>query len=71
MKDFSTYFGSYCSLSEEDPSKVNKDKLNDVILPKADGFGGRHFMVKYMIEKNHYMLKDLGEGTGTFVKVQD
>jgi hypothetical protein len=44
--------------------------LNDVILPKGDGFGERHFMIKYMYEKNYYIIKDLGEGSGTFIKVQ-
>jgi hypothetical protein len=39
-------------------------------LPKGDGFGDRHFMIKYMIEKNYYIIKDLGEGSGTFIKVQ-
>ena len=70
MKDFSTYFGSYCSLLIEDQNKINKDKLNDVILPRADGFGDRHFVIKYLIEKNYYILKDLGEGSGTFIKIQ-
>lgn len=71
LRDFTTYFGSYCSVSEENPANINKDKLNDVILPKNDGFGGRHFMIRYIVEKNHYLLKDLGEGTGTFIKVSD
>ena len=28
-------------------------------------------MIRYIVEKNNYILKDLGEGTGTFIKVQD
>ena len=69
LRDFTTYFGCYSSINEENPSQINKDKINDVILPKNDGFGERHFMIKYLIEKNYYMIKDLGEGTGTFIKV--
>ncbi len=43
--------------------------MNDVILPKNDDFGDHHFAIKYNTDKNNYSLKDLGEGTGTFIKV--
>lgn len=29
----------------------------------------RNFLIKYRVEKQGYYLKDLGEGSGTFVKV--
>jgi hypothetical protein len=29
----------------------------------------RNFMIKYRLDKQGYYLKDLGEGSGTFVKV--
>lgn len=53
---------------------VNKEplephKLNDVILPKTEGFGPRHFLISFSLEKNGYCLRDLGEGTGTFIRV--
>jgi len=38
-------------------------------LPKNEGFGKRHFMIQFSIEKNGYYIKDLGDGTGTFIKV--
>lgn len=31
--------------------------------------GGRHFVIKYDTEKHTYMLKDLGNGHGTFLKI--
>ena len=34
------------------------------------GFGGRHFIIFYDTELNEYFLKDLGEGSGTFVKLE-
>lgn len=39
-------------------------------MPKADGFGDRHFMIKFCVDRNSYILKDLGEGTGTFIKIE-
>ena len=66
MKDNCTYFGSYCTLNT---SPIETDKLNDVILPKGEGFGEQHFMIKYESAKNQYYLKDLGKGTGTFIKI--
>ena len=43
---------------------------NDVILPKSEGFGNNHFYIKFCPEKNFYTLKDMGDGTGTFIKVE-
>ena len=45
------------------------EKLNDVILPAHDGFGARHFYIKYINDHTSYVIKDLGEGSGTFIKV--
>ena len=74
QKDHTTYFGSYTLLNESEPDKLDKLdrsklKLNDVILPKSEGFGEQHFMIKYLPEKNFYILKDCGDGTGTFIKI--
>ena len=33
------------------------------------GFGKRHFVIKYNTEKKNYFLKDLEDGTGTFIKI--
>ena len=70
--DFTSYFGSYEPISDLQQKMFNADvdKLNDVILPSHDGFGERHFYIKYSNDLNCYMIKDLGEGSGTFIKVQ-
>lgn len=68
--DLSTYFGSYNFNDVEANQILEENKLNDVLLPKSEGFGKRHFMVQFSIDKNGYFLKDLGEGTGTFIKVE-
>ena len=41
QKDHTTYFGSYTLLNESEPDKLDRSKvkLNDVILPKSEGFG--------------------------------
>ena len=31
--------------------------------------GKKHFMIKYESSKQTYLIKDLGEGNGTFVKI--
>jgi hypothetical protein len=64
--DFCTYFGSYYPLNG---ANCEENKLNDVVLPSEESFGSRHFQIKFSIEQNSYFLKDLGEGTGTFIKV--
>lgn len=67
--DFITYFGAYNISDLQKGQNIDESKLNDVILPKAEGFGQRHFAIQFNVEKNWYCLKDLGEGTGTFMRV--
>ena len=39
-------------------------------MPIGEGFGTKYFVIKFSNEQNNYLLKDLGEGTGTFIKVE-
>ena len=48
---------------------LETSKLNDFVLPKNEGFGKRHFTIVFSVEKNGYYIKDMGDGTGTFIKV--
>jgi hypothetical protein len=50
--------------------------INDVILgenleknPGNYVIGRRHFIIRYRIDTKGYYLKDTGEGSGTFVRV--
>ena len=67
--DFTTYFGSYDVNELMKNDVVETGKLNDYILPKSEGFGKRHFMIYFSVEKNGYFIKDAGEGLGTFIRI--
>ena len=56
-----TYFGQ-CA---------NSDYIhNDYNFPMDElGVGKRHMMIKYNDTNNKYYLKDLADGTGTFIKL--
>ena len=44
--------------------------VNDIVFPLTErGMGHRHFVVKYVTESKSYFLRDMGEGTGTFIKI--
>lgn len=44
--------------------------VNDIIFSKGEiGMGNRHFLIKYLIEDKNYYIKDVGEGTGTFIQI--
>ncbi|OMJ80059.1 hypothetical protein SteCoe_19789 [Stentor coeruleus] len=49
----------------------NNRIVNDMILPQNEkGVGKRHFMIQYKAEpKSMYLIKDLGDGMGTFVRI--
>ncbi len=71
--DHYIYFGS--------AKQMNGKIVNDVICSKDDDFAEQHFYIRYdkcksidrdylyHVDKNCYMLKDLGLGSGTFLKV--
>jgi hypothetical protein len=42
---------------------------NSVVLPEEEGIGSSHFAVTYDIPRRLYSLKDLGQGSGTFVRL--
>ena len=44
--------------------------INDILLPSNEkGIGSKHFVIEYIREKNRYFIKDLGEGMGTFIRL--
>jgi hypothetical protein len=46
--------------------------LNDFVIDElSKGLGSRHFVIKYVLHKQKYFISDLGEGSGTFVKITE
>ena len=70
-----TYFGT----NEASPlsvilvcygENVQRDIKNDYIFPAEDsGFGQKQFKIFYSVNEDQYYLKDLGDGSGTFIRV--
>ena len=69
LKDGCVYAGSL--------EKSGNLKINDIILPEEEkGVGKRHFMIQFVkgekyIDKGAYMIKDMGEGMGTFIRLDN
>ena len=67
LKDGCVYAGSL--------EKTGNLKINDIILPESEkGIGKRHFMITFVkgsnyLDKSAYMIKDMGEGMGTFIRL--
>jgi len=51
-------------------SQEQGEYINDLVLPQEDGIGRKHFMFKYDPTVLKYFLKDLGDGSGTFVRIK-
>jgi pSer/pThr/pTyr-binding forkhead associated (FHA) protein len=61
-QDGITYIGSVLN----DGNQV----LNDFVIPEdSSSLGRRHLMIRFNPSSHKYYLKDLGEGSGTFVKI--
>ena len=61
VNDGEVYFGGV--------AKVKDVVVNDYVLPNEEGVGNRHFLLKYQALERKYTIRDLGEGTGTFIKI--
>ncbi len=76
-KDGSVYFGPpyvstfFCFVfMNQNPQCFQKSKINDIELESEEIKEGiRFFKIYYSKEENDYFLKDLGEGPGTFVRI--
>jgi hypothetical protein len=68
VKDGCVYAGS--------AEKQGRLVINDIILPENEkGVGKRHFLIQYnkgrfYIEKASFFIKDMGEGLGTFIRIE-
>lgn len=52
--------------------KEGEDYTNDFIIPDTEpGVGKHHLVIRYNVQTKTYCLKDLGEGTGTFVRLDN
>ena len=44
--------------------------FNDFVISSIDtGIGKRHMVIKYNLDNKSYYLRDLGDGSGTFVRL--
>ena len=64
VKDGCTYAGS---------SKTESgSEVNDIVLPEdTASASSRNFVIRYDGESSNYNLTDLGEGSGTFVRIEE
>jgi hypothetical protein len=70
-KDGVVFFGSPDVQSPDVALMIKLKGLpaND-FAPRGDsGLGGKHFKVFYLAQDGEFYIQDLGEGSGTFVKV--
>ena len=48
----------------------NGEIINDFVISNIDsGIGKRHMVIKYNLDNKSYYLRDLGDGSGTFVRL--
>ncbi len=64
-KDGCVYMGT------SDHNETTGETPNDIVVPSDEiGMGGVHLVVQYKPEKKGYFMRDCGQGTGTFIKVE-
>jgi len=64
-KDGCVYMGT------SEHSELTTECPNDIIVPTDEiGMGGIHMVIQYRPDKKNYVMRDCGQGTGTFIKVE-
>ena len=52
-------------------SEITGECPNDIVVPSDEiGMGGIHLLIQYKPERKTYFMRDCGQGTGTFVKIE-
>lgn len=56
--------------SQEKGVNGSFEEANDFVISNIDtGIGKRHMVIKYNMDNKSYYLRDLGDGSGTFVRL--
>ena len=64
-KDGFTYIGT------ADRNDVTGNCPNDIVIPSEEnGMGATHLLIQYQANYKAYFIKDCGQGTGTFIKIE-
>ena len=59
-----------CTIIGSQELNQNNELVNDFVISSVDtGIGKRHMVIKYNMDNRQYYLRDLGDGSGTFVKI--
>ena len=59
-----------CTIIGSQEKGPNGEEINDFVISNIDtGIGKRHMVIKYNLDNKSYYLRDLGDGSGTFVRL--
>jgi len=59
-----------CTIIGSQEASANGEVFNDFVISQMDtGIGKRHMVIKYNLDNKQYYLRDLGDGSGTFVRL--
>jgi hypothetical protein len=50
---------------------LNRGIKNDVILKNDEAIGRCHFRIRFDPIKNKFLMKDMGDGSGTFIRIEE
>ena len=59
-----------CTIIGSQEFNDKNEYANDFVIDSVDHFiGKRHLIIKYSMDDKQYYLRDLGDGSGTFVRL--
>jgi len=59
-----------CTIIGSQEANQSGEVFNDFVISSMDtGIGKRHMVIKYNMDNRNYYLRDLGDGSGTFVRL--
>ena len=86
LGDISTFFGAYFKNNQHGsvqgvigPQNTSKSGANfnsrgnksEIMLQNDEAIGQCHFRIRFCPFKNKYLIKDMGDGSGTFIRIEE
>ena len=68
---FGTMPASVIDCKKSQKNLYNRGVKNDIILKNDEAIGRSHFRIRFDPIKNKFLIKDMGDGSGTFIRIEE
>lgn len=56
---------------KQEQNQDYKGVKNNIILKNDEAIGRSHFRIRFCTIRNQFLMKDMGDGSGTFIRIEE